>query len=43
MVELNAGFQTRQEERYVISLFLLLLGGILHDSCAGRSSSFREN
>ena len=25
--ELNAGFQKRQEERYVIWLFLLLLGG----------------
>ena len=27
MAELNAGFQTWQEERYVILLFLLLLRG----------------
>ena len=29
MAEFNAGLQTRQEERYVIWLFLLLLGGSL--------------
>ena len=27
MADINTSFQTRQEERYVISLFLLLLGG----------------
>ena len=27
MTEFNAGLQKQQEERYVISLFLLLLGG----------------
>ena len=27
MAEFNAGLQTQQEERYVISLFVLLLGG----------------
>ena len=27
MVEFSAGLQTQQEERYVISLFLILLGG----------------
>ena len=27
MAEFNAGLQTQQEERYVISLFLPLLGG----------------
>ena len=30
MVEFSAGMQTWQEERYVILLFLLLLGGIFY-------------
>ena len=40
--ELDAGFQTQQEERYVISLFLLLLGDVSLHSFAGRSPSLRE-
>ena len=45
MAEISAGLQTRQEERYVISLFLLLLGEVLRvflDICAGHSPSNRE-
>ena len=41
IAEFSAGLQTRQEERYVISLFLLPLGGSFtrfsHDICAGHS------
>ena len=40
--EFSAGLQTRQEERYVISLFLLILGGIFRDICAGHSPSHCE-
>ena len=31
MAEFSAGLQTRQEERYVILLFLLLLGGKFYE------------
>ena len=31
MAEFSAGLQTLQEERYVISLFLLLLGGKIYE------------
>ena len=31
MAEFSAGMQTRQEERYVILLFLLLLGGSFYE------------
>ena len=45
MAEFSAGLQTRLEERYVISLFLLLLGEVLqvfHDMYAGHSPSNHE-
>ena len=44
MAEFSSGLQIQQEERCMISLFLLLLGGILrvfHDSCASRPPSNR--
>ena len=31
MAEFSAGMQTRQKERYVILLFLLLMGGKFYD------------
>ena len=45
IAEFSAGLQTRQEERYVILLFLLLLGEVLQvfrDICPGHSPSNRE-
>ena len=46
MADFSAGLQTRQGERYVILLFLLLLGEILqvfHDNCTSHSPSNCEN